>query len=83
MTSGTVRTVAAISRAACVVRSSELPSGMFRMIWNSLLLSKGSIFTFTQLMPTVAIEPSSNTVMPMRNVQRQKVVWIIGPITRR
>ena len=47
-----MRTAAAISRAACAVRSSALPSGMFRMIWNSLLLSNGSIFTFTQPMPT-------------------------------
>ena len=46
-------------RAACAVRSSALPSGMFRMIWNSLLLSNGSIFTFTQPMPTSAIAPSS------------------------
>jgi hypothetical protein len=54
-----VRTAAAISRAAWAVRSSALPSGMFRMIWNSLLLSNGSIFTFTQPMPTSAIAASS------------------------
>ena len=43
------------------------------MTWNSLLLSKGSIFTFTQPSPTVAIEPSNKAVMPMRNVHRQPV----------
>ncbi|MFO1529386.1 MAG: hypothetical protein U1F77_06525 [Kiritimatiellia bacterium] len=54
------------------MRSSELPSGMLRITWNSALLSKGSIFIFTQPVPTVAIAPSSNRVMPHRKIQRQK-----------
>ena len=64
---------AAISRATAAVFSSDDPSGMLRMTWNSDLLSKGSIFTFTQPRPTVAMLPSSRAVMPSRKAQRQPV----------
>ena len=44
------------------------------MIWNSLLLSNGSIFTFTQPMPTSAIAASSSAAMPPRKIQRQRAL---------
>jgi hypothetical protein len=59
--------VAAISRATAAVCSSDDPSGMLRITWNSLLLSKGSIFTFTQPMPTVAIAPNPTSAVRFKN----------------
>ena len=56
---------------------------MFRMIWNSLLLSNGSIFTFTQPSATSAIASSSSALIEPRKIQRQRGCAIIGPITRR
>jgi hypothetical protein len=55
---------------------------MFRITWNSLLLSNGSIFTFTQPMPTVAIAASSSTVMPEKGPAPLRV-RISGPMIRR
>ena len=45
---GSSATTSAISRATRAVCSRVEPSGMSRMIWNSDLLSKGSIFTLTR-----------------------------------
>ena len=66
MTSGSPTISAAISRATRAVCSRVVPSGMSMMTWNSLLLSKGSIFTFTKPMPTSAMLPSSRAAMMPR-----------------
>ena len=42
------------------------------MTWNSLLLSKGSIFTCTHFNGTNATAASSSTTTPPRNIQRRR-----------
>ena len=48
------------------------------MIWNSLLLSKGSIFTRTHFNGMNATAASSKTTTPPRNIQRRRASRISG-----
>ena len=53
------------------------------MTWNSLLLSKGSIFTRTHFNGTKVTAASSNNTTPPRNIQRRRASRISGFIIRR
>jgi hypothetical protein len=53
------------------------------MTWNSLLLSKGSIFTFTQPSGTKAAAPTSSRTTPARNSTRMRALAMSGPMKRR
>ena len=55
------QTVARASRVTRAVSSSVVPSGMSTITWNSLLLSKGSIFTRTSLKNTSEQAASSRS----------------------
>ena len=56
---------------------------MSTITWNSLLLSKGSIFTVTSPNGTKAIAASSSTATPARKSARIRPLETSGPITRR
>ena len=73
----------ASAEATRAVVSSAVPSGMSTITWNSLLLSKGSIFTVTSSSGTSAIAASSSTATPARNSARIRPLAMSGPITRR
>ncbi len=64
-------------------RGTSLYSPSVSSLSLSLLLSKGSILTLTQPMPTNAIEPRSSRVIPPRNPNRHARCRISGFITRR
>ncbi len=51
---------------------------MSTMTWNSLLLSKGSIFTFTTLKMTRDTEARRRTTVTMRKITPLRVSWVRG-----
>ena len=85
MTSGTRPSASAISdRARCVV-SSVVPSGKSTTIWNSFLLSNGSILTITTPSGTRAIAATSSTAMTPKKTARARPPFSLtsGVIARR
>ncbi len=56
---------------------------MSTITWNSLLLSKGSIFTFTSLNATSEHASSNSTTTPPRNIQRRDTLSSSGFMIRR
>jgi len=69
--------------ATRVVCSSVVPLGMSITTWNSLLLSKGSIFTWTNLSGTSETAASRRTTMLRMNRYRHFAECIIGVINCR
>jgi hypothetical protein len=72
-----------IRRAVSRVTSSGVPSSWSTSTWNSLLLSKGSIFTFTKPSATIPIDARSTATMPAKKPQRSDGLAMRAVMARR
>jgi hypothetical protein len=72
-----------ILRAVSRVTSRGVPSGWSIITWNSLLLSKGSILTFTRPTPTSAAEARKSAITKAKNAQRAEARVTRAVMTRR